>query len=68
VVTPPHHDSEGQNTFVTGKIGLKMWVPLRHVKGDNLEELAWEAASLCGNHDMSKFKAETVTIAPGDML
>jgi hypothetical protein len=45
-----------------------MWVPLRHVKGDNLEELAWEAASLCGNHDMSKFKAETVTIAPGDML
>jgi hypothetical protein len=45
-----------------------MWVLLRHVNGDNLEELARDAVSLCGNHDMTKFEAETVTIAPGDML
>ncbi|KAG1770829.1 hypothetical protein EV702DRAFT_1202303 [Suillus placidus] len=68
VVTAPHHDSEGQNTFVIGDIGLKIWVWFFYKDSKDRRSLLQASRSLCDKYDFSQFLAESVTVYPGDLI
>ncbi|KAG1830704.1 hypothetical protein DFJ58DRAFT_848392 [Suillus subalutaceus] len=68
VVTTPHHDSEGQNTFVIGDIGLKFWVWFFYKDHQDRQALLQASTSLCDKYDFSQFAAESVTVYPGDLI
>ncbi|KAG1725977.1 hypothetical protein EDB19DRAFT_1833597 [Suillus lakei] len=68
VVTTPHHDSEGQNTFVIGDVGLKIWVWFFYKDPRDRQALLQASTSLCDKYDFSQFVAESVTVYPGDLI
>ncbi|KAG2097933.1 uncharacterized protein F5147DRAFT_777801 [Suillus discolor] len=68
VVTTPHHDSEGQNTFVIGDIGLKFWVWFFYKGPKDRQALLHASTSLCDEYDFSQFATESITVHPGDLI
>jgi hypothetical protein len=68
VLTPPHHDSEGQNTFVIGVTGLKLWSVFNARDRQNLRSQLEATINLCGDRILDDFEGETVDVCPGDLL
>ncbi|KAG2335269.1 hypothetical protein BDR05DRAFT_1007010 [Suillus weaverae] len=65
VLIPPHHDSEGRNTYFFPVIGIQLRTLLFHKITQDGKVPPQATQSLC---DLDDYDAETVTIYPGDLL
>ncbi|KAG2362871.1 hypothetical protein BDR07DRAFT_1484230 [Suillus spraguei] len=68
VLIPPHHDSEGRNTYFLPVIGIQLRTLLFHkTTRDGKMDLP-TTKSLHSPHELDDYDVETVTIYPGDLL
>ncbi|KAG1817624.1 uncharacterized protein BJ212DRAFT_1480179 [Suillus subaureus] len=68
VLIPPHHDSEGRNTYFFPVTGIQLWTLLfRKITCDGKVPLQ-ATKYLCSPHDLDDYDAETMTVYPGGLL
>ncbi|KAG1808886.1 uncharacterized protein BJ212DRAFT_1302787 [Suillus subaureus] len=68
VLIPPHHDSEGRNTYFFPVTGIQLQTLLFHKITCDGKVPLQATKSLCSSHDLDDYDAETMTIYPGDLL